>query len=83
VRYLVSSSSICDIVVIVLNVSIDVFFELADFQVVITLVIRVHLDPVVPVKLSDTHSHMGLSMSERTIHLRFGCIEIEVLQGSW
>jgi hypothetical protein len=72
-----------DSVVMVLNVSIDVFLELADFQVMVTLVVRVHFDPVVPVELPDAHSHMGLSMSEGTIDLRFGSIEIEALEASW
>jgi hypothetical protein len=50
---------------------------------VVTLIVRVHLDPVVPVELSDAHCDVSLSMSEWTIDLWLGSIEIEVLKRIW
>jgi len=72
-----------NIVVVVLNMSINIFFKLGDLQVVVTLIVRVHLDPIVPVELPNAHRDMGLSMTEWTINLRLGSIEIEVLERSW
>jgi hypothetical protein len=72
-----------DSIVVILNVGINIFLELADFQVMVTLVVRIHFDPVVPVELPDAHGDVSLSMSEGTIDLRFGSIEVEALEGSW
>lgn len=59
-----------DIVVVVLDMSINVLLELGDLQVMVTLVVRIHLDPVVPVKLPDTHCDVSLATSEGPIDLR-------------
>jgi hypothetical protein len=50
---------------------------------VVTLIVRIHLDPVVPIELADAHRDMGLSMTERAIDLWLGSIEVEVLKRSW
>jgi hypothetical protein len=77
------ASVLRNIIIVVLNMSIDVFLELRDLQIVVALIVRVHLDPVVPVELPDAHCDMGLSVSEWTIDLWLGSIEIEVLKPSW
>lgn len=69
-----------DDIIIVLNVSVDVFLELGDFQVMVALIVGIHFDPVVPVELSDAHGDVGFPMSEGTIDLRLGGIEVEVLK---
>lgn len=77
------ASVLRNIIVVVLNMSIDIFLELGDFQIVVSLVIGVHFDPVVPVELPDAHCDMSLSMTKGTIDLWLGKIEIEVLERSW
>lgn len=77
------ASILRDIIVVVLNMSINVFLELGDLQIVVTLIIRVHLDPIVPVEFPDAHRDMGLSMTKWTIDLWLGSIEVEVLKRSW
>ena len=72
-----------NIVVVVLDMSIDILLKLGDLQVVVTLIVRVHFNPIVPIELSDAHCDVGLSMSEGTIDLWLGSIEIEVLKRSW
>jgi hypothetical protein len=49
----------------------------------VTLIVRVHFDPVVPVELSDAHCDVSLSVPEGTIDLWLGGIEIEVLKRCW
>ena len=72
-----------DIVVIILDMSINVLLELGDLQVMVTLVVRIHLDPVVPVELPDAHSDMSLPMTKRSVDLWLGSIEVEVRQRLW
>lgn len=72
-----------NIIIVVLNMSVDVFLKLGDLQVMVTLVVRVHLDPVVPVEFPDAHCDMGFAMTEWTVDLWLGSIEVEVLEWSW
>jgi hypothetical protein len=49
----------------------------------VTLIVRVHFDPVVPVEFPNAHCDVSLSMTERTVDLWFGSVEIEVFKGCW
>ena len=77
------ASILRNIIIVVLDMGIDVFLKLRDLQIMVTLIVRVHFDPVVPVEFPDAHRDMSLSMAERTIDLWLGCIEVEVLKRSW
>lgn len=77
------ASVLRNIVIIVLDMSIDVFLELSNFQIMVTLIIRVHFDPVVPVEFPDAHCDVSLSMAEWTVNLWLGSIEVEVLEWGW
>lgn len=68
------------IVIVVLNMGINVLLELGDLQIMETLVIRVHLDPVVPVELPNAHGDMSFAVSEWSIDLWLRSIEIEVFK---
>lgn len=57
-------------IVDILNMSIYVFLELGHFQVVVPNVIRIELDPIVPVELPDAHGDVVLSMAEWAVDLR-------------
>ena len=70
-------------IVVVLNMSINVFLKLGDLQVMVAFIVRVHLNPVIPIELADAHCDMGLSVTEWAIDLWLGGIEIEVLERSW
>lgn len=72
-----------NIVIVVLNMSINIFLKLRDLQIMVALVVRVHFDPVVPVEFPDAHRDVRLSVTEGTIDLWLGCIEVEVLKRSW
>jgi len=76
------ASVLRNIIIIVLNMTIEIFLKLGDFQVMVTLIVRVHFDPVIPVELADAHSDMSFPVSEGSVDLRFGSIEVEVWKRS-
>lgn len=72
-----------DSIVEVLDVRVEVFLQLGDFQVVVAFVVGVHLDPVVPVQLADAHGDVVLAMAEGAVDLRFRCVQVEIFQWCW
>lgn len=77
------ASVLRNIILVVLNMSINVFFKLGDLQIMVTLVVRVHFDPVVPVEFPNAHGDVCLSMAEGAVDLWLRGIEVEVLEWSW
>lgn len=58
-----------DFVVDVLDVLVKVLLQLGSFGFVVSKKVRVHLDPIVPVHLADSHGDEIRAMAEGTVEL--------------
>jgi hypothetical protein len=59
---------------------INILLELRDLEIVIPEKVGVHLDPTVPVHLSNAHGDVIGSMAAGSVKLRLLCVKVKVEQ---